>query len=65
MKGVPRQAVARGCGRARWQVAEWNEPGKRFYERIGADADSSSIDYSLSPEVVRRPATDEDQSVSR
>ena len=39
MRGVAREAVARGCGRVRWQVADWNEGGQRFYARLGAEAD--------------------------
>ena len=26
---------ARGCGRMDWQVLDWNEPARRFYERRG------------------------------
>lgn len=53
MAGVAREAVARGCGRVRWQVADWNAAGKRFYERLGAQADPVWVNYSLSPEAVR------------
>jgi GNAT superfamily N-acetyltransferase len=53
MRAVSREAVARGCGRVRWQVADWNEAGKRFYERLGAKPDPVWINYTLSPETVR------------
>lgn len=52
-KAVAREAVARGCGRVRWQVADWNVAGKRFYERLGAQADPVWVNYSLSPEAVQ------------
>lgn len=29
-------AVERGCGRMEWACLHWNEPGLRFYERVGA-----------------------------
>ena len=29
-------AVERGCGRMEWTVLDWNEPARRFYERMGA-----------------------------
>jgi GNAT superfamily N-acetyltransferase len=29
-------AVERGCGRMEWTVLDWNEPARRFYERLGA-----------------------------
>jgi GNAT superfamily N-acetyltransferase len=53
MKAVAREAVNRGCGRVRWQVADWNEAGKRFYERLGARADPTWVNYALSAEAVQ------------
>lgn len=53
MKAVAREAVVRGCGRVRWQVADWNEAGKRFYERLGAQADPIWVNYALSTEAVQ------------
>lgn len=53
MRAVSREAIARGCGRVRWQVARWNQAGMRFYERLGAQADPEWINYSLSVETVR------------
>lgn len=53
MRAVAREALARGCGRVRWQVADWNAAGKRFYERLGAEADPVWVNYSLSPEAVQ------------
>ena len=47
MVAASREAVALGCGLVKWQVAEWNEPGKRFYEGLGAQPDPTWVDYSL------------------
>ncbi|WP_019012402.1 GNAT family N-acetyltransferase [Deinococcus aquatilis] len=48
MRAAAREAAARGCGSVRWTVANWNEAGKRFYERLGAQANPVWIDYGLS-----------------
>lgn len=48
MRAAAREAAARGCGSVRWTVASWNEAGKRFYERLGAQANPVWIDYGLS-----------------
>lgn len=53
MRAASREAIARGCGRVRWQVADWNEGGKRFYQRIGARADPVWVNYALSADAVR------------
>jgi ribosomal protein S18 acetylase RimI-like enzyme len=59
MRGAAREAVARGCGRVRWQVADWNREGKRFYERLGAHADPVWVNYALTPEAVAALANDD------
>ena len=33
---LARLAVERGCGRFEWNVLDWNEPARRFYESLGA-----------------------------
>lgn len=33
---VAMESLNRGCGRMEWACLDWNEPGLRFYERIGA-----------------------------
>lgn len=60
MQAVAREAVARGCGRVRWQVANWNEDGQRFYQRLGAQADPVWVNYALSAEAVRTLANQQD-----
>ncbi|MBG8552565.1 GNAT family N-acetyltransferase [Hymenobacter guriensis] len=47
MRAAARAAVAHGCGAMRWAVAAWNEAGRRFYERLGAQANPVWVDYSL------------------
>jgi GNAT superfamily N-acetyltransferase len=37
MKRLCRIAVAGGCGRIDWHVSNFNEGGKKFYRRIGAE----------------------------
>lgn len=59
MRAVAREAVGRGCGRVRWQVADWNEDGQRFYARLGAEPDPVWVNYALSVEAVRALAGSE------
>lgn len=33
---IAKIAVAHHCGRVEWSVLNWNEPARRFYERLGA-----------------------------
>lgn len=47
MVAAAREAVTLGCGLVKWQVADWNEPGKNFYEALGARPDPTWVDYSL------------------
>lgn len=47
MAAAARDAAALGCGTVKWQVADWNEPGKRFYEALGARPDPTWVDYAL------------------
>ncbi|WP_303310208.1 GNAT family N-acetyltransferase [Hymenobacter sp. BT730] len=52
MRAAARAAVAHGCGAIRWAVAAWNEAGRRFYERLGAQANPVWVDYSLSGDAL-------------
>jgi GNAT superfamily N-acetyltransferase len=47
MGAASRDALALDCGMVKWQVADWNEPGKRFYEALGARPDPTWVDFSL------------------
>jgi GNAT superfamily N-acetyltransferase len=53
MRAAARAAVAHGCGAVRWAVAAWNEAGRRFYERLGAQANPVWVDYSLGGDALR------------
>jgi drug/metabolite transporter (DMT)-like permease/ribosomal protein S18 acetylase RimI-like enzyme len=53
MRAAAQAAVAHGCGAVRWAVAAWNEGGRRFYERLGAQANPVWIDYSLSGDALQ------------
>ena len=35
-RGFIAEAQARGCTSVKWQVLDWNEPAKSFYEKMGA-----------------------------
>ena len=41
-------AVDKDCGRFEWNVLDWNEPAIKFYEALGAEAQSEWIGYRLS-----------------
>lgn len=50
LKQLARIAIERGCGRFEWSVLDWNEPSIRFYEAIGAEAQTEWVRYRLSGE---------------
>jgi GNAT superfamily N-acetyltransferase len=47
-------AVERGCGRLEWAVLNWNEPAIRFYENLGARANSEWTGYRLAGDALAR-----------
>ncbi len=49
---LAKQAVANGCGRFEWSVLDWNEPAIRFYEKLGAKAQSEWTQYRLSGDAL-------------
>jgi GNAT superfamily N-acetyltransferase len=49
-------AVARSCGRFEWQVLDWNQPARDFYESLGARANSAWINYRMSGDALQRLA---------
>lgn len=51
-KYLARLAVERGCGRFEWNVLDWNEPAIRFYESLGAKAQSEWIGYRMEGETL-------------
>lgn len=65
MREVARLAIEQNCVAVRWQVAPWNDPGIRFYERLGAVEDTDWLDYYFDEETFVRLAdssTSEDAS---
>jgi GNAT superfamily N-acetyltransferase len=46
-------AVERGCGRLEWAVLDWNVDAIRFYERLGAKANSEWTVYRLTGEPLQ------------
>lgn len=53
MRAASAEALRLGCAAIRWQVARWNAPAMRFYERLGARADETWVDYGLSEPAMR------------
>ena len=51
MRAAASEAVRRGCGIMKWQVARWNSAAARFYERLGAAPDPEWVDYVLSSDA--------------
>jgi GNAT superfamily N-acetyltransferase len=49
-------AVQRDCGRFQWQVLDWNEPSRKFYESLGAQADPTWVTYRMTGEALQRLA---------
>jgi GNAT superfamily N-acetyltransferase len=49
-------ALEEGCARFEWAVLDWNRPARRFYESLGAEANSSWIPYRVTGEALRRLA---------
>lgn len=45
-------AVERGCGRFEWSVLDWNTPAIRFYESLGAKAQSEWTIYRVTGEAL-------------
>lgn len=56
MKAAAAEALRHGCGAMRWYVASWNEDGKRFYHRLGAQPNPDWVDYSMSAATLQELA---------
>ena len=52
LKHLARIAVDKNCGRFEWNVLDWNEPAIRFYESLGARAQSEWIGYRLEGQAL-------------
>jgi GNAT superfamily N-acetyltransferase len=53
---LARRAVEEGCARFEWQVLDWNEPARRFYEDLGASALPEWITMRVEGEALERLA---------
>jgi GNAT superfamily N-acetyltransferase len=49
-------ALERGCGRFEWQVLDWNQSARDFYEKLGALANPGWINYRITGEALKRLA---------
>lgn len=49
-------ALERNCGRFQWQVLDWNQPSRDFYESLGAQADAAWVNYRMTGDALRRLA---------
>lgn len=49
-------ALERGCGRFEWQVLDWNQSARDFYEKLGARANPGWINYRITGEALNRLA---------
>ncbi|AJX33712.1 GNAT family N-acetyltransferase [Burkholderia oklahomensis] len=58
LHALARIAVDNGCGRFEWSVLDWNEPAIRFYEGIGASAQSEWVRYRLAGDALRAFASE-------
>jgi GNAT superfamily N-acetyltransferase len=54
-------AVSRDCGRFQWQVLDWNQPARDFYESLGAEANPSWVSYRITGDALLRLAAVRDQ----
>lgn len=52
LKYLAELAVENNYGRFEWSVLDWNEPAIRFYESIGAKAQSEWVSYRLEGESL-------------
>ncbi|WP_137167540.1 GNAT family N-acetyltransferase [Salinimonas lutimaris] len=50
-------AVDNDCGRFEWSVLDWNEPAIRFYESLGARAQSEWVKYRLDGDALQALAS--------
>lgn len=45
MDALKEEAVRHDCKQIKWTVAPWNDGGKRFYERLGANENRDWLNY--------------------
>ncbi|WP_163836033.1 GNAT family N-acetyltransferase [Spartinivicinus ruber] len=52
LRYLAQQAVSNNCGRFEWSVLDWNESAIKFYESIGAKAQSEWVGYRLAGQAL-------------
>lgn len=45
MNALHEEAKQNNCGQIKWTVAPWNDAGKKFYERLGANENKDWLNY--------------------
>lgn len=45
MYALEDEAIINNCNQIKWTVAPWNENGKKFYERLGANENKNWLNY--------------------
>lgn len=45
MNALKREAERKNCRQIKWTVAPWNERGRKFYERLGANENRDWLNY--------------------
>lgn len=45
MNALHAEAKLNNCAQIKWTVAEWNQAGKKFYERLGASENKDWLNY--------------------
>ena len=45
MNALKEEAKQKNCTQIKWTVAPWNEGGKKFYERLGAEHNRDWLNY--------------------
>ncbi|WP_281232042.1 GNAT family N-acetyltransferase [Flavobacterium gelatinilyticum] len=48
MKALHEEAKSNNCAQIKWTVAPWNDAGKKFYERLGANENKDWLNYEWS-----------------
>jgi GNAT superfamily N-acetyltransferase len=51
MRAIAKEAARTGCGMIKWWVAEWNERGIKFYERLRAKIDTGWQEFQMSEQA--------------
>ncbi|MGN6523708.1 MAG: GNAT family N-acetyltransferase [Actinomycetes bacterium] len=64
LRQLAQVCVERGYPRLDWWVLDWNEPSRRFYESLGAQALTEWVPYRVTDEALSRLADEKGGSRS-